>query len=480
MLLLLPWLVLGVGLVLVLMLIGFWRRHGAIALITVGILLATALVALRAALWGPTGEPSSLQFVVVDGIALLSVALFAFCGAVVAALAWRYLETDPGIREEFHVLLMCATFGAMTLAAADHFAIVVLGLEIMAISLYALIAYPERGTRPLEAGLKYLVLSSVATTTLLFGVALLYAGTGSLGLDALGGADQLARAHPLVLTGGALVLGGIAFKLSLVPFHQWTPDVYEGAPAPVSAFLATVAKGAVLIALLRIVLASDVLSEGGPLFAVVTALALLSMILGNVLALLQRSLKRVLAYSSIAHMGYVLVALLAVGGTGGAALGVEATLVYLVAYAVTSLAAFGVLATLSPDPEGVDADGDEALTGLLWRRPLAATTLTVALLSLAGIPLTVGFMGKFHVVAAGVEQGYWPLLWVLVVGSGIGLFYYLRILQTMVRKPAPDAAALAETGLEGGWVLCTLASLTLLLGTWPAWLLSLVEASIAQ
>ena len=478
-LLLSPWLLLGGGLVALLVLVGFWRRHTGIAALTTALLLATAALALALALRAFGDLEATQPLVALDGLALLMTAVFALAGAAVAVLARRYLEGRGRDPEEFYVLLACAVFGAATLGAASHMATLLLGLEILAISLYALIAYPEGGTRPLEAALKYLVLSGVASTSLLFGAALVYARTGSLGLDAPGGAGVVPADDPMLLVGTAMIFGAVAFKLSLVPFHLWTPDVYEGAPAPVSAFVSTVSKAAVVVVVLRIVIAADLLA-GGALFAGLATLAMLSMLVGNLLALLQRSVKRLLAYSSVAHMGYLMIALLAVGTSAGGALAVEATVVYVIAYTVMTLAAFGVVATLSPASAERDVDDETALTGLYWRRPFAATVLTIALLSLAGIPLTAGFLGKFYVVAAGVERSLWPLLWMLLVGSGIGLFYYLRILQAMVRTPADTPAPFAEQGLEGGWVLGILAGTTLLLGTWPAWLVGLVQASLAS
>lgn len=472
-----PWLLLGAALLAVILVVGFWRHHGVMAAFTTAALTLTAASALLVLGATPARATiDALPLVRIDGLALLLVALFAAAGALTAAVSRRYLEGRRGDPEEYYILLMCAVFGAMTLAAADHFAIVLLGLEILSISLYTLIAYPEEDSWPLEAGLKYLILSGVASTTLLFGVALLYARTGSLGLDALAVGDGAAPL--MVLTGAVMVLAGLSFKLSLAPFHLWTPDVYQGAPAPITGFVATVSKGAVVVVLLRIVAQSDLLASP-QLFSILAAMAVLSMLLGNLLAVMQRSVKRVLAFSSVAHMGYLMVAVLAIGSSGGVALGTEAAVVYVVAYTVMTLAAFAVITTLSGAGATRDMDDIDAFTGLLWRQPLAAVVLAVALLSLAGIPLTLGFIGKFYLVAAGVDRGLWPLLWVLLLGSGIGLFYYLRILYALIRPTDPDVAEAARPSLAGGWVLGLLAGLLLLLGVWPMPLIEMVQGVLS-
>jgi NADH-quinone oxidoreductase subunit N len=213
---------------------------------------------------------------------------------------------------------------------------------------------------------------------------------------------------------------------------MWTPDVYEGAPAPVSGYLATVGKGAVFALALRYVADSGALTSA-PLFFAVSAVAVLSMVVGNLLALLQQNVKRILAYSSIAHLGYLLIALLVVSSAANPALGTETALVYLAAYFAMTLGAFAIVTAASSVEAGRDADAITDFEGLFWRRPVLAASFAVMLLSLAGIPMTLGFIAKFYLFAAGVEGTLWVLLWALIVGSGIGLFYYLRIIFAMTR-----------------------------------------------
>jgi NADH-quinone oxidoreductase subunit N len=253
--------------------------------------------------------------------------------------------------------------------------------------------------------------------------------------------------------------------------------VYQGAPAPVAGYLATVAKGAMLAVLVRYLLAADALA-GDAALQVLAVVAVLSMIVGNLLALLQQHIKRVLAYSAIAHFGYLLVPLVAVGRTD-APLALEATLVYLTAYVVMSLGAFGVVAVMTGRHVDGEADSLDAYAGLFWRNPGLAAILTVVLLSLAGIPLTVGFIAKFYLFAAGVSAMAWVLVGALVVGSGIGLYYYLRIVYTMTRSDAAGHGAVAATPL-GGWTLSALGVLLLGFGIYPMPLIQVVRQALAN
>ena len=350
----------------------------------------------------------------------------------------------------------------MTMASAAHFAAFLLGLEIVSISLYAMIAYPEQGQAPLEAALKYLVLSGVASTTMLFGMALVYASVGTMSFGTALGAGT----DPLLIAGQVMILAGVAFKLSLVPFHMWTPDVYQGAPAPVTGFVATVSKGGVVAVLLRYVVETDMLSHE-TLFLAVSLIAIVSMVVGNLLALLQDNLKRILAYSSIAHIGYLLIAVLVVSTLASPAMALETGMFYLAGYFLMTLAAFGVMTVLSTGASA-DAESLSAYAGLYWRRPVLAAVLTVAALSLAGIPLTVGFIAKFYLFAAGVEGGLWALLWALVVGSAIGIYYYLRIVFSMIRTSDDEAADEASgRSIEGLATAGVLGLAIVVLGIYP-------------
>ena len=459
-----PYIVLAGGTTLMLLAISFVRRGPISIALTMAVLLGT-LVSIGFA--AGAGAQRLDGFLLVDGYAHFFNALFVIAALATAVLTYGYVEKRAAQQEEFYILLLTATLGAMTMAAAAHFGAFLLGMEILSISLYAMIAYPDSGRAPLEAAFKYLVLSGVASTTILFGMALVYVEVGSMEF-----ADALASGGVLLRVGQGMILAGLAFKLSLVPFHMWTPDVYQGAPAPVTGFVATVSKGAVAALLLRYVATTDVLGQEA-LFFGLSLIAIVSMVAGNVLALLQNNLKRLLAYSSIAHMGYLLIAVLAVASAAGPGMAAETGMVYLVGYFAMTLAAFGVMTVLSADEDVEDLADYE---GLFWRRPLLAAVLTAAALSLAGIPLTVGFIAKFYLFAAGVEGGLWLLLWALVVGSAIGVYYYLRIVFAMTKpQTASDEAALSWWGPAA---VAVLGAAIVVMGVYPMPLINAAREAI--
>ena len=459
-----PYIVLAGGATLMLLAISFVRRGP----VSVGMTLAVLLAALASISFATAAGVQQLDgFLLLDGYAHFFNVLFIVAAVATAVLTYGYVDRRAAQQEEFYVLLLTATLGAMTMAAAAHFGAFLLGMEILSISLYAMIAYPDRGRAPLEAAIKYLVLSGVASTTILFGMALVYVETGSMEF-----ADALAGDGVLLRVGQGMILAGLAFKLSLVPFHMWTPDVYQGAPAPVTGFVATVSKGAVAALLLRYVATADVLSLEAIFFGL-SLIAVVSMVAGNVLALLQDNLKRLLAYSSIAHMGYLLIAVLAVASAAGPGMAKETGMVYLVGYFAMTLAAFGVMTVLSTDEDVEDLADYE---GLFWRRPLLAAVLTAAALSLAGIPLTVGFIAKFYLFAAGVEGSLWLLVWALVIGSAIGVYYYLRIVFGMTKQMEVD-----DEASPSWWAPATIAVLGIaivIMGVYPTPLIDAVREAI--
>jgi len=468
---LLPVIVLAAATVAVLLLAAFHGGHRVVAGATVaGIVLAfAALVPARLA-----APQAATPLMMVDGFAVLFGGLILLAALAVAVLSFAWLERREGRAAEFHILLLLAVTGGVVLAASRHFLSFVLGLELLSVALLALIAWPRLEAPALEAGLKYLVMAGASSATLLFGLALLYAATGSmsfagLALDGSGAAADRA----FLIAGIALVLVAAGFKLSLVPFHMWAPDVYQGAPAPVAALIGTVSKGAVLALLLRFLDGADAFALGAPAW-ILTAMAVLSMLAGNLLALRQDNVKRLLAYSSIAHFGYVLVPVL-VGG----AFAVEAVAVYLAGYFVTLIGAFAVVGLLPAEGEPGEAAAFADYRGLFWRRPWIAGVFTAMLLSLAGIPLTLGFIAKVYVFAAGVELASWILLAALVVGSMIGLVYYLRLIVTMYAAPDEAAApgmAPAPLPASGIGLLAALSAALVVLGIYPGPLIALVRA----
>ena len=405
-----------------------------------------------------------------DDYALFYMALLLSAGLAVLGLCYDYFKDREGQHEELPLLLLTALLGALVLVGSSHFASFFIGLELLSISLFALIGYPLNQARSLEAALKYLILSGMSSAFLLMGMALIYAQCGELYFSGIGryiaGQQDI---NVTVLSGTLLIVAGLAFKLSLAPFHLWTPDVYEGAPAPITAFIATVSKSAVFVLLLRYFISSGSYSYA-PLLNVFSVIAGLSIVGGNLLALLQNNVKRLLAYSSIAHMGYLLVALIA-----GGSIVVETFAFYLPAYCMTTIGAFGVVSVLSTAQ--TEADDMACYRGLFWRRPWLAATFTLMLLSLAGIPLTVGFIGKFYILTGASGSRLWGLLLAVIIGSGLGLYYYLRIVVAMsmhgettatVKPFGRDRASTA--------ILAVLTLLVLWLGVYPSLLVSVIHS----
>ncbi len=462
----LPFLVLAAAIVVIMLTIAVRRHHS----LTFGLALVGAVLSLASL--GPASNVTPryvTALFVVDGYALFYIGLVLIATIAVLLLSYGYLSPRRGPQEEFYLLVLLATLGATALVASDHFASFFVSLEILSISLLGLIAYPRLQPSAVEAGIKYLILAGLSSALLLFGMALIYARLGTLAFVRIATLLHEVGPRPDIywLTGLAMIVTGIGFKLSLVPFHMWAPDIYQGAPAPVTAFVAVVSKGAVFALLLRYFRETGAYESGSALL-MINAVAVASMLIGNLLALQQNNVKRILAYSSIGHLGYLLVAFLA-GGT----LAVEAATYYLVAYSVMTLGAFGIVAVLStPDHE---AEMLEDYRGLFWRRPWLAGVFTAMLLSLAGIPLTVGFMAKFYAVAAGVSAEIWPAIFALVVGSVIGLFYYLRVIVVMSSRPGETVAVESGVSWPGSLTLVVLSLMLTYLGIYPSTLLSIIR-----
>ena len=463
---LLPLLLLAGTAVVVMLGIAAKRSHALTAGLTLAGFAASFLSIFASAPLVPRQVTSLL---LVDRYALFYIGLIIASAAAVAVLSYQYFAKHDGQREELYLLLVLSTLGCGVLVTSVHFASLLLGLEILSISLYGMVAYFTSRGQALEAGIKYLILASASAGFLLFGMALIYADRGTLSFSSILNLSLDGSSLALLLPGIALSVTGIGFKLGVVPFHLWTPDVYQGAPAPVAAFVATTSKTAVVGLLLRYLLAGT--QQSRAVFFLLSVIAVASMCAGNLLALRQNNVKRVLAYSSIAHFGYILVAFLA-----GSTITAAAIAFYLVAYTVTLLAAFGIVTVLST-PED-DAEDLEEYRGLFWRRPVLASVFTAVLLSLAGIPATMGFVGKFYILASGANASAWPLMIVLVLTSVIGLFYYLRIVVTLFSEGPQLQSSKQRLKWGSAVVLGGLAVLLIGFGVYPAPLLTLIRATI--
>jgi NADH-quinone oxidoreductase subunit N len=466
----LPHIILAAGTVIVLIAAAMTRRQAAI-LSLAGLTLTCSLLSLGAVVSRLPAPSTDLLFV--DGVSVFATGLVLFAALCIIILAHPYFKQQAMTAGEFAVLLMLATLGSLVLISSSHFASLVLGVELIGIPLVVMAAYVRRRSAGIEAGFKYLVLSGVSSAILLFGVALLYAGSGSLLFGpVVASFRNLGGQTPVHHLGVSLIIAGLGFKLGLVPFHVWAPDVYEGAPAPVTIFAATVSKAAVITVLLRL-FPPPVVENDRYLYILFTALSIASMTLGNLLALRQQSVKRMLAYSTIAHNGYLLVAFLS-----GGLLAQTAVLLYLFFTVVTNLTAFGVVSLLS----GADADADdlEGYTGLAWRRPGIALILSAAVLSLLGIPLFAGFIAKYSLVAAGMGSKHLVPVLALVINTGVSACYYLRVITAMYSSPG-DAPAGVQWPVDhrlpvpGTIVVIVAAGIIVLVGIMPQYLIDLIQ-----
>jgi NADH-quinone oxidoreductase subunit N len=429
------------------------RAQGLAFGLTVLLLLAAGVTS--AALWG---EQRVIQgLIIIDPVSLGFIALSAAGGLATVLLARHYAPTRGEINEAFYGLVLFATLGMFLLVSAADLLVAFLGLELIAVPLFGLIAWQPGRPGAIEGGLKYALLAGLAAACFLYGMSLIYAGSGTLDTGTVAAALAEPRALPLLVTvGTALLLVGIGFELAVVPFHMWAADVYQGAPVPVTALLGTVAKVAMLVFLSRLVheRMAEVWVQFLPVLAV---LAAAGMVVGNLLALRQRNLKRLLGYSTVAHFGYVLAAL-----ASGTPSGHQAALYYGVAYVVMNLAVFGVVAVLAS--EAGDREDLDAYRGLGRRHPWLGLVLAVGVLSLAGVPPTAGFFAKLFVFLAALQAELLGLAVLLALATAASFYYYLRLLAVFF-SPAPTQAPLARPVPVGARVvLACAAALTLGVG----------------
>lgn len=456
--LLLPVLIISAGILLVMMQASWKRSH----FMAQGICLATLLLALAALVCQyPTDVKTITILFEYEPIGGFFSLLLLIVGISVALLQGPYMGANSKeVSEEFYILLLLSCFGAMLLVMSRHVGSVILSVELMSLSMLAILAYNRERKLALEGAMKYLLLSGAATSVLLMGFALLYASSGQMML-----VDMLQSPMGLLAKSGfVLVLAGLAFKLSLVPLHFWTPDVYQGAPVNSTLLLTSLSKAAVFALFIKLILLVPADFEAD-MVRMLSWMAIASMLLGNWLALQQQSLKRLMAYSAIGHMGYVLVA-------GVIAMGIDHSLVlegvsyYLLAYLVASILIFAVLTLLSRLDDQQDLDELPQLQGLFWHHPWFASIMTIAFLSLAGMPITIGFIGKFYLLTLAIKLSAWWLVSAMLVGSAVGLYYYLRVIFTLFAPAKNDIKQASGAYVTKIWIGIIAASL-LILGILP-------------
>ena len=404
-----------------------------------------------------------------DDFTVFFTLLFCSIGAIAVLLSWDYIKRTHINQAEYYVLLLSATLGMILMAASNDLITIFLGLELMSLALYILVGFRRTRLESNEAALKYFLLGAFASGFLLYGIALIYGSTGSTNLSVIGRflTGSPLTDNPLFITGTLMLLVGFLFKVSAVPFHMWTPDAYEGAPTSITAFMSAGAKAAGFAALLRLLLhvLGGAQAQWAPLLGWI---AMITMTVGNVTALLQTNLKRMLAYSSIAHAGYLLVAVVA-GGRDGA----SAALFYLAVYSVMNLGAFGILTLLGREREERVVIGD--LAGLGFRQPVLGLMMTVFMLSLGGIPPTAGFVGKVYLFGVALKAGLVPLVIVGVLNSVVSVYYYLRVTVALYMDEPQGEPVAVSWAAPGALALVAALVLTLWWGVQAHDLLRMAE-----
>jgi NADH-quinone oxidoreductase subunit N len=442
------------------------KEHvGSVALAgVVGALLVTMLR------WG-TEERGFSGMLVLDNYALFFSVVICYAAALVLLLSFDYLRRTGAESGEYYGLILFSTAGMMLLASANDLIVVFLAVELMSLSLYVVAGAFKTRLASGEASMKYFLLGAFASSFLLYGIALIYGATGSTSFERIAAALAGRPPPAMFLAGVGLLLVGFGFKISVAPFHMWTPDVYEGAPTSVAALIATGSKAAALAALIRL-LAGALRVAHADATILLWVLAAVTMTVGNVVAVAQSNLKRMLAYSSVAHVGYMLVGVVA-GGAGGAG----AVLFYLLAYVFTTAGAFGAILLCERGRAEAVEVGDYA--GLARRHPLLAAALTLFLLSLIGIPPLAGFFAKFYVFGAAVRAGYVGLAVIAVLNSAVAAYYYLRVVVYMYMREAEGEGAVYAPSFAGGLALAIAAVGIALLGVVPAPFVDLAQAAVS-
>jgi NADH-quinone oxidoreductase subunit N len=433
--------------------------------VTMGVIVATL-----AALVPFTGTRVEVAhgLIAVDRFAIFFDILFLVAAALTVLMSTRYLQVEGAPAGEYFFLVLCATLGMMVMAGGIDLITIFIGLETMAISFYILAGFIKPNQRSNEAAVKYFLLGAFSLGILLYGMSLMYGLSGTTALRAMAPVFVGQERDPRLVLAVILVVAGVGFKIGAVPFHMWAPDVYEGAPTPITAFLSVGSKAASFAMLLRIFLEGlpSMSADWRLLFEV---LAIVTMTVGNLAALTQTNVKRMLAYSSIAHAGYILI-----GVVVGTERGVSAMLIYLFVYSFMQIGAFAVVVLLRRR----DVVGDELkdFSGLSFRSPFAAFAMLMFMLSLGGIPPTAGFMGKFWLFGAAIDAGY---VWLAVIGvlnSAISLYYYIRLVVFMyLRKETMGSEPVA--GPSMAVALAVAVAATLVLGVYPRLLFQVAEAS---
>ncbi|HEY9123196.1 MAG TPA: NADH-quinone oxidoreductase subunit N [Bacteroidales bacterium] len=415
-----PMYIIAAAIVVLMLLAAFVRNHKLLAIVS-----ALGFIAAFGTVFSHCSCLSKFawELFVVDDYSWALTAVTLLSALAINIFSYFYFENFDEQKEEYYVLLHTAVLGTLVMIAAKHFVTFFIGLELLSIPTYVMVAYVRSKKESVEASIKYLATAAASSAALLFGLALIYAAAGTMDIYTVGRFFYIAQSVPAyTYVGIALFIVAVGFKLALAPFHMWSPAVYQGSAAPVTAFVASVAKLGVIAFVLRLFNESNLLNIGALNISLVV-LAVLSMFIGNLFAVGQKNIKRMLAYSSVAHMGYLMVALLAGGMVAKSATGF-----YITSYFVATLALFGAISVISKNDEPKSID---SLKGLYYRNPIVAVVITIGLLALIGMPLTGGFMAKVFVVKAGAGIQQWFLVWMLIINSIISIYYYTKYINVL-------------------------------------------------
>lgn len=460
-----PLIILASTAVIIMLVSSFYRNHKLIAGISVTGLSAAFISIFCITPYLPYWAEKLL---IVDIFSIYFIGLTLLGALLINIISYIYFNEFNEQKEELYIMFQVSVLGAIVMISSKSLVTFFIGLELLTVPLYVMMAYLRQNAQGVEAAVKYFILAAASSSVLLFGMALLYISAGSMDLINLIKYFQTSGLSILSITGLAMVMAALCFKLAFAPFHMWTPGIYQGSPSPVTSFIATVSKGGTFAFALRLFVSVN-FQQGSPVIITLSLIAALSMFTGNLLALAQNNVKRILACSSIAHFGYLLIALISGGKTG-----IQAASFYLSVYFISTIGAFSVIAMLKKD--GSEADNLEDFKGLYFRNKFLAIVMASMLFSFAGMPLTAGFMSKFFIISTGAANGLWLLVWILIINSAIGLYYYLKIIYYLF-KPV-DGAYMEKLNLlplSGSFVFTVLLIALFWLGLAPGGLLKLVE-----
>jgi NADH-quinone oxidoreductase subunit N len=469
----LPLLITGLTAVLLTISIA-WRRNHFFNAMLASVGLKIALVSLLAFIFFSLGKVNIMSLLDIDGYSFIYTFLVLLSALSASFFSYPWLSGHNYNKDEFYLLLLISVMGAIVLISADHMASLFLGIELLSLPLFGLIGYTCKDRTSLEASIKYTILSAISSSFLIFGIALVYAYSGSLSFVTL---NNSLAGSTIAVIGLGLILVSISFKLSLFPFHLWTPDVYQGAPEPVLAFLATSGKIAVLGALMNLIMKSN---SHPVILNILEILSFCSILFGNMMAIFQNNIKRLLGYSSIAHFGYITISL---ANLNNMDISLEALGIYPIGYVLSNLGIFGIMSLLSSLYRDQDTSLLQFYRGLFWKHPYLSIMMTIMLLSLAGIPTTLGFLGKFYVIMSSISAQEWWLTGSVIAGSIIALYYYLRIIINLYLDPIHLEAKSARVSISDSSytlsraIIILISFIIILFGIYPQPIISIVQFS---